>query len=554
MGVSMRPQHLKRYRDLAWLVAKYGRPEMVREVGLEEAIDRPKGSTSHAVTPEGEALARDLERLGPTYIKLGQLLSTRSDLLPEKYLEALTRLQDNVEPFPFAEVEQIVTSELGVRISKAFAEFDSTPIAAASLGQVHRARLRDGREVAVKVQRPGVRDSIGEDLDALEQIADWADAHSAIGRQYQLGSLLEEFRKSLVRELDYRQEAQNLLTLGTNLEEFDRIIVPRPVEGFTTSRVLTMDFVKGVKITRLSPLARLELDGRQLAGQLFRAYLKQILIDGFFHADPHPGNVFLTEDGRIALIDLGMVAHVAPRLQEHLIQLLLAVSEGRSDDAVTYSLRIAERTEQFDETVYSRSIASLVARHQEATMKEVAVGRIMLEIFNISGSAGVRMPPELAMLGKALLNLDQVGYLLDPDFNPNGEIRESAGDIMQRRMMKSLSPGNFFQNVLELKELAERMPGRLNKILEAVANNEFEIKVQTIDENKLLSGFQKIANRITLGLLMAALIVGAAMLMQVPTSFRLLGYPGLAIIFFGVAALGGVTLMIQILRDDRRTR
>ena len=554
MGVSLRPQHLKRYRDLAWLVAKYGRPELVKEVGLEEAIDRPKGSTSHAVTPEGEALARDLETLGPTYIKLGQLLSTRSDLLPEKYLEALTRLQDNVEPFPFAEVEEIVTSELGVRISKAFAEFDSTPIAAASLGQVHRARLRDGREVAVKVQRPGVRDSIGEDLDALEQIAEWADAHSAIGRQYQLGSLLEEFRKSLVRELDYRQEAQNLLTLGANLEEFDLIIVPRPVEGFTTSRVLTMDFVKGVKITRLSPLAKLELDGKELAGQLFRAYLKQILIDGFFHADPHPGNVFLTEDRRIALIDLGMVAHVAPRLQEHLIQLLLAVSEGRSDDAVTYSLRIAQRTEDFDETVYNRAIADLVARHQEVTMKEVAVGRIMLEIFNISGSAGVRMPPELAMLGKTLLNLDQVGYLLDPDFNPNLEIRESAADIMQRRMLKSLSPGNFFQNVLEMKELAERMPARLNKILEAVANNEFEIKVQTIDENKLLSGFQKIANRITLGLLMAALIVGAAMLMQVPTSFRLLGYPGLAIIFFAVAALGGVTLMIQILRDDRRTR
>ena len=542
--MSLRPQHLKRYRDLAWLVAKYGRPELVKEVGLEEAIDRPKGSTSHSVTPEGEALARDLEALGPTYIKLGQLLSTRSDLLPEKYLEALTRLQDNVEPFPFAEVEQIVTSELGVRMSKAFAEFDSTPIAAASLGQVHRARLRDGREVAVKVQRPGVRDSIGEDLDALEQI----------GRHHQLGSLLEEFRKSLVRELDYRQEAQNLLTLGTNLEEFDRIIVPRPVDGFTTSRVLTMDFVKGVKITRLSPLAKLDLDGKKLAGQLFRAYLKQILIDGFFHADPHPGNVFLTEDKRIALIDLGMVAHVAPRLQEHLIQLLLAVSEGRSDDAVTYSLRIAQRTEDFDETVYNRAIADLVARHQDVTMKEVAVGRIMLEIFNISGSAGVRMPPELAMLGKTLLNLDQVGYLLDPDFNPNLEIRESAADIMQRRMLKSLSPGNFFQNVLEMKELAERMPGRLNKILEAVANNEFEIKVQTIDENKLLSGFQKIANRITLGLLMAALIVGAAMLMQVPTSFRLLGYPGLAIIFFGVAALGGVALMFQILRDDRRTR
>ena len=552
MGISLRPQHLKRYRDLAVLAAKYGRPELVNEIGLDEAIDRPKPGISREVTPEGEALARDLEALGPTYIKLGQLLSTRSDLLPEKYLEALTRLQDNVAPFPFAEVERIITAELGVRISKAFTELESTPIAAASLGQVHRGVLRDGREVAVKVQRPGVRETIGEDLDALEEIARWADEHSTIGRRYQLGPMLEEFRKALIRELDYRQEAQNLVTLSTNLAEFPGIVVPLPIDDYTTSRVLTMEFVRGVKITKLSPIAKLELDGKELAAQLFRAYLKQILIDGFFHADPHPGNVFLTEDKRIALIDLGMVAHVAPRLQEHLIQLLLAVSEGRSDDAVTYSLRIAEKTEEFDAVAYNRAVTDLVARHQDVTMKEVEVGRIMLEIFNSAGTAGVRMPPELAMLGKALLNLDQVGWLLDPDFDPNAAIRESAAEIMQQRMAKSLSPGNLIQNLFEMKEFAERMPGRLNKIMDAVANNELELKVNTIDENKLLSGFQKIANRITLGLLMAALIIGAAMLMQVPTSFRLLGYPGLAIIFFLIAALGGVTLMFQILRDDRR--
>ena len=551
MGISLRPQHLKRYRDLAVLAAKYGRPDLVKEVGLEDAIDRPREG-AREVTPEGEALAADLERMGPTYIKLGQLLSTRSDLLPEKYLEALTRLQDNVKPFSFAEVEEIVTSELGVRISKAFAEFDSTPIAAASIGQVHRARLRDGREVAVKVQRPGIRETITEDLDALEEIAGWADSHSALGRQYQLGKMLDEFRKSLVRELDYRQEAQNLVTLGANLAEFDRLVVPRPVEAYTTSRVLTMDYVRGIKISKLSPITKLELDARELAGQLFRAYLQQILIDGFFHADPHPGNVFLTEDGRVALIDLGMVAHVAPRLQEHLIQLLLAVSEGRSDDATTYSLRIAEKTDAYDEAGYARAVADLVARHQDVTMKQVAVGRIMLELFNLSGRSGVRMPPELAMLGKTLLNLDQVGWLLDPEFNPNEAIRESAADIMQRRLAKSLSPGNLFGNLLEMKDFAERMPGRLNRMMDAVANNELELKVNAFDENKLLSGFQKIANRITLGLVMAALIIGAAMLMQVPTSFRILGYPGLAIIFFFIAAMGGVALMGQILRDDRR--
>jgi len=552
MGISLRPQHLKRYRDLAWLVAKYGRPDLVKEIGLEDAIG-DKGPATHQVTPEGEALAADLERLGPTYIKLGQLLSTRSDLLPDRYLEALTRLQDNVEPIPFADVERIVTEELGVRMSKAFAEFESTPIAAASLGQVHRAKLRDGREVAVKVQRPGVRERIAEDLDALGEIADFADAHTGAGRRYHFRELLDEFRKSLTRELDYRQEAQNLVTVGRNLEEFDHIVVPSPVDDYTTSRILTMDFVRGVKITRLSNVARLELDGKELASQLFRAYLQQILIDGIFHADPHPGNVFVTDIGDIALVDLGMVAHISPRLQESLIHLLLAISEGRSDDAITYSLRIAEKDPDFDQIAYGRKVADLVSQHQDVTLRQVEVGRVMLELFNFSGSVGVRFPPELSMLGKALLNLDQVGYLLDPEFNPNAAIRESAADIMQRRMMKSLSPGNVFQNLLELKDLTERLPARLNRILDTVADNGVEVKVNAFDENKLLSGFQKIANRITLGLLMAALIIGAAMLMQVPTSFRILGYPGLAIIFFSIAALGGVALMIQILRDDRRT-
>lgn len=551
MGISLRPRHLKRYRDLALLLARHGRPDLVRQAGLEDVFesDRPEQAGEAA---NAEALASDLEALGPTYIKLGQLLSTRSDLLPPQYLEALSRLQDHVEPFSFGEVEKIVTSELGVRISKAFAEFDSTPIAAASLGQVHRAVLRDGREVAVKVQRPGIREQIADDLEALEGIAEWADAHSDAGRRYHLADLLAEFRKSLARELDYRQEAHNLVVIGRNLAEFDRIVLPVPVDDFTTSRVLTMDFIRGVKITELGPLARLELDGAALARQLFDAYLKQVLIDGIFHADPHPGNVFLTRDRRLALIDLGMVAHLAPRLQEHLIQLLLAVSEGRSEDVVTYSLRIAERTPEFDEVAYGRAIADLVAGHQDVTMERIEVGRVMLEMFNLTGSAGVRMPPELAMLGKALLNLDQVGWVLDPDFDPNLAIRESAADILQRRLGKSLSPGSVFQNLLEMKDFVERMPGRLNRVLDAVVNNELELKVHAIDEGKLLSGFQKIANRITLGLLMAALIIGAAMLMQVPTSFRLLGYPGLAIIFFSLAALGGVGLMVQILRDDRR--
>jgi predicted unusual protein kinase regulating ubiquinone biosynthesis (AarF/ABC1/UbiB family) len=323
-----------------------------------------------------------------------------------------------------------------------------------------------------------------------------------------------------------------------------------PIDDYTTSRILTMEYVAGTKIAALSQVVRLELDGAGLAEQLFRAYLKQVLVDGFFHADPHPGNVLLMDSGRLALLDLGMVARIAPRLQEHLLQLLLAISEGRSDEAMTAVLKLAEKGPAFDETIFARRVTDLVGRHQETVLRDVQVGRIVLELGRTAGEVDVRLPPELSMLGKTLLNLDQIAQQLDPNFNPNTALRKHAGEIMRSRLLKSASPGNLFSTVLEMKDLMERLPGRVNKILDAVANNELEVKIDAIDEARLMAGFQKVANRITLGLLLAALIIGAAMLMRVDTAFRILGYPGLAIIFFLLAAGGGLALMLTILLKD----
>ena len=550
MGISLRPENLKRYKDIALLIARYGRPGLLKEAGLDEVVE--DGVRDPELMRTGEALASDLERLGPTFIKLGQVLSVRPDLLPSEYADKLARLQDDVAPFPFEEVERILNSELGLRMSKAFAQFEATPIAAASLGQVHRARLPDGREVAVKVQRPGIHETIADDLDALEEIADWLDEHTEFGRTHRLRAFLDEFRKSLMRELDYRREAQNLATIGSNLTEFELIVIPKPVDDYTTSRVLTMDYIDGVKITKLSDVGKLELPGKELAGELFRAYLKQILIDGFFHADPHPGNVFVTRDKRIALLDLGMVAYIPPQMQSDLTQLVFAISEGRSEDVVTYALHLSEKTEAYDEAGFTRAVADLVATQQNRTLEQIQVGKIVFAMLEVAARNGLILAPELGMLGRALLSLDQAGKILDPTFDPNEAIRNSAAEIMRRRMAQSVSPGRLFQNVIEVKEFAERLPGRINQILDAVAHNELEIRVHAIDENKLLSGFQKIANRITLGLLMAALIVSAAMLMQIGTTFRILGYPGIAMIFFALAAVGAFGLMLQIMRDDRR--
>ncbi|MEY2573208.1 MAG: ubiquinone biosynthesis protein, partial [Verrucomicrobiota bacterium] len=416
---------------------------------------------------------------------------------------------------------------------------------------VHRARLRDGRQVAVKVQRPGIRDAMFEDLDALDEIADFLDNHTAVGKRYEFCQMLDQFRKSLVRELDYRQEANNLTAIGQHLDEFPRIIVPQPIADYSSSRVLTMEYVHGKKITDLNPLARMEFDGSALAEELFRAYLQQILVDGFFHADPHPGNVFITDDYRIALLDLGMVGRIMPGLQEQLLQLLLAISEGRGDDAADIAIKIGEKKEDFAEKDFKHRISEIVAQQQGATVEQMQVGRLVLEVTQASGENGVRVPPELTMLGKTLLNLDQVGRAIEPSFDPNASIRRNAAQIMQQRLMKSLSPGNLFSGVLELKDLLQRLPSRLNKIIDAIANNDMKISVDAIDEKTLVLGFQKVANRITVGLIIAALIVGAAMMMRVETSFRIWGYPGLAILLFLAAAGAGVFLLINILFYDK---
>jgi len=504
MGISLKPQHLNRYRQIAWLFMKYGRSDLVKQSGLEETLNAEQRVTPKELAKASE-LAGDLEKLGPTFVKLGQLLSTRVEMMPQAYIEALTRLQDKVEPFSFDEVEKIVASELGVRLSKAFSEFESTPMAAASLGQVHKARLRNGQQVAVKVQRPQIRERMIEDLDALEEIAEFLDGHTEFGKRYKFTEMLDQFRKSLLRELDYRQEANNLITLREQLKEFERIVVPEPIADYSTSRVLTMEYVHGKKVTDLSPLGRMEFDGNDLAEEVFRAYLEQILVHGFFHADPHPGNVFLTDDYRIALIDLGMVGRVMPGLQEQLLQLLLAIAEGRGDDATHIAIKIGDKKESFDEVQFRRRIGEIVAKQQGATVDQMQVGRLVLEVTQASGENNIRVPSELTMLGKTLLSLDQVGRAIAPEFDPNASIRRNAAQIMQQRLVKSLSPGNLFSGVLELKDLLQRLPTRINKILDAIAENKLKVEVDAIDEKTLIVGFQKVANRITTGLVIASL-------------------------------------------------
>lgn len=535
--MNLLPPKLSRYAAVAALLMKYGRANTTTQI--EESDDKP------------EALARDLEALGPTFVKLGQVLSTRPDLLPAAYVEALTRLQDDVKAFPFADVQRIVEEELGVRLSRAFSAFEETPVAAASLGQVHRAALRGGRVVAVKVQRPGIAEQVAIDLEALDEVAHFLDKHTDAGRRFDLVGMVAEFREAIVAELDYVREAGNLTLIAANLAEFDAIVVPQPVEGYTSTRVLTMDYVTGTKITAISPLVRLDLQGDVLAETLVRAYLKQIVVDGIFHADPHPGNVLVTDEGLLALVDLGMVGRITPDMQTRLLKLLLMVSEGRGEEAADIAVTLGERLADFNETAFKREIATLVGRYGHETMADFQIGKVFLELTRVTHANCMRPPAELTLLGKTLLNLDETARALSADLDVNDAIRRNGADLMQRRMRKSATSGGVLSAVLEAKEFAEKLPGRVNRVLDSLAASELKLKVELIDEGAIIGGLQKVANRITLGLILAALIVGAAMMMRIDTPIRIFGYPALAMLMLMLAGAGAAYLALQIVRHDR---
>lgn len=456
-----------------------------------------------------------------------------------------------METVPYEEVQKIFEEEIGVKINKAFELFDPKPLASASIGQVHLALLPSGRKVVVKIQRPGIRKNFIEELETLKNMADLAVTHSKVAKKYALDDVIEELRFILLNELDYNKEAQNLVILKENLKEFKNLIVPSPVAEYSSSKVLTMDFIDGKKITSLGNLKKIETDFTSVIDDLVEAYMKQIIVDGFVHADPHPGNIHVTADDKVALMDLGMVAKFSPKIQEKIMMLLVGMTKKDGDDITDALLEISEYdSAKVNLDHFRKNINRLVMDSTSTNAEDMETGRILLQMNRIAADEGIKLAVELNILGKVLLNMDQIVAVLTPKYDLQKAIRRFMEKMVNKKMQQELKPENAYAFLLDNKKLLENLPGRLNKITENLANNQLELKINAIDEDRLTEGFQKVANRITSGLIIAAMIIGAALLMRIPSTYTILGYGVLPFFFFVIAIGLGLFLVYSIMFKD----
>lgn len=590
------PRHLPRLAAIVGLFTHYGLRDFAKRQGLLNlegtSLAGADGEGEGDVAAKAKAFRQRLVELGPAYIKLGQVLSTRPDLLPRPYIDELEHLQDDVPPMPFEVVETTIEEELKARISKLFESFDPEPLGSASLGQVHAAVLRDGRSVVVKVQRPNLREQLAEEIEFFRELAIFLTEHTSAGARVDIIGVVQQLERALVDELDYRTEARNAASFRKALATFPHILIPRVIDAYTTHKVLTTERIRGVKIDSIPPIARIEYDFSQLAEEFAHAYLHQITDSGHFHADPHPGNVFIVlpgpdnprtpaeaaaddrrqtvrpgatalvesenaakaaaaaapprDDPKLALIDFGMTAHLTGTMRDHVVRLLLAMAENNGDAAAETLIEMGEAPDEFQRSVYIRDVSALVAKHANQTVEDTPAGVVLYEMITIAFREGLKLPAELTLLAKALFNLDAVTRSLDPNFNPTESIREYTSEIANKMARREMSPRRLFQIAAETSNLVRALPHRLDVLTQKMVADDFAVRVDTPQLGSLLLGLEKVANRIFTGLVLGGLLVASGLLMAYQ---RRLGTIG-----FLIAGIVGLWMVATILISDRRSR
>jgi predicted unusual protein kinase regulating ubiquinone biosynthesis (AarF/ABC1/UbiB family) len=517
-------KHPERYFEIFRVLRKYKLHHIVAELGMShhhdddlDELPAPNGLLDDDHDHEddhGVQLASALEELGPCFIKLGQLLSTRPDLLPPDYIHALSRLQDTIQPVPAERIVQIVQSELKAPIDELFQCFDQQPLATASMAQVHRAVLRDGTEVAVKVQRPGVRQRIEIDLEVLREVARFAAKHTALGARYGLVQMVRELEMSLNQELDFRLEAENTRLIGRQIADFLRLCTPTVFGEYTSQRVLTLSFLKGRHLAEVSRAELAEHDPKGIAKDLLSAYMKQIAIDGVFHCDPHPGNILLTDDGRLALMDFGMVGRFDAGQKDKMILFLLAFSERLGERVADTYLDMIEQPEGLDQHGFTQDICGLVSRYHDMSGGRLGLGSALLDLTRLAYSNRVPVPTSMTLLGKTMLNLDGAISVLSPELDPVELIRNYMLDVMMRRVSDQFSPGRVFAWVLDMKHLFENAPRRADIILGKLADDRLTMRLEVEHLEQTTQSLSRAATRLAVGVLAGSLLIGGGQVLS----------------------------------------
>jgi ubiquinone biosynthesis protein len=547
---------IKRYRQIGRVLFKYGFDQLLEYLNLSHFIARGKrifrrSELKIAQLSPAERMRLALEELGPSFIKLGQLLSTRPDLLPKSYITEFAKLQDMVPSFSFEEVRNQIRVELGGEIEELFSSVETEPIAAASIAQVHRARLTSGEAVVVKVRRPSIVELVETDIDVLMGLAILAERHLPGSDIYDPVGVVREFARTIRREMDFSREGHTIEKIAGNFAGDKTLYFPKVFWERTSKGVLTLEFIDGIKVSDLPALKGAGLDRALIARRGADAFLKMVLVHGFFHGDPHPGNVFILPENTICLLDYGMVGRLDNQLKGYLLDLLLAITGRDVDEVVSLLSYSGDLPDQLNIRALKRDLSEFIDSYYELPLQEIEVGRMLMEFIEIITTYHIKFQPDLMLLSKALITIEGMGRELDPRF----DMIEHVRPFMESAIKERISPRQMVTDIREhftgLANLVKNLPKDLKELLNRINRNKFKIDLEHRGLDRFIQELDKSINRLSSSLIIAALIVGSSIIMQTDKGPLLLGFPVFAFLGYTIAGFIGLWWVIAILRSGR---
>jgi len=548
----------RRYREVLGILVGFGFGHLVEELNVNQYLELGRRLLSPGrVRKDVERLATSqrlrlaFEALGPTFVKLGQLLSTRHDLLPDDYVRELAKLQDEAPFVPFAAIAAEIEAELGASIPELFSSVDEIPLAAASIAQVHRAVLKDGTEVVLKVRRPGIRKLIETDLDILSGIAQLIAKHLPSLAHYDPVGIAREFRQTLFNEMDFTREGQNVERFAAHFKNDETVKIPEVFWDFTSSRILTLEYIDGIKVSEIARLKQEGYDTRTIARNGASAFIRQVMMFGLFHGDPHPGNIFILPGNRICFLDYGMVGHLGEEQKYRLLDVLEAIMDKNPDPIVSHLLYSGELPDDTDLRALKRDLSHFIDKYYEVPLQQIRVGDVIYEFLELHNHYRIRFPADLSLLAKTLVTMEGLGRRLDPEFDMVEQMRPFVHELLRQRVSPLRVSKDSLRMLRDYISLMRGLPRDLKEFINRLNRNRFKIQLEHRGLEKLISEFDKSSNRISFSLVISALIIGSSLIMLTEKGPRLFGFPMMGLLGYSIAGLLGLWLAIGILRSGR---